>query len=89
MKFYRQQILAKDISQTLKSTLLNDTTRPYIGTEYDGIMANTYKPISYMALEDTDGARVEFNRAVDRQRRAKIFFSKMISKEHSAIKKRN
>ncbi len=88
MKFYRQQILAKDISQTLKSTLLNDTTRPYIGTEYDGIMANTYKAISYMALKDTDGARVEFNRAVDRQRRAKIFFSKMINKERSAIEKK-
>lgn len=58
MKHYRQQILIKDINQTLKSTLLNDRTRPYIGTVYDGIMANTYKAISYMALEDTDGARV-------------------------------
>jgi len=88
MKYYRQQILIKDVSQTLKSTLVNDTTRPYIGTEYDGIMANTYKAISYMALKDTDGARVEFNRAVDRQRRAKIFFSQMINKERAAIKKK-
>ncbi len=88
MKHYRQQILLKNISQTLKSTLLNDTTRPYIGTEYDGIMVNTYKAISYMALEDTDGARVEFNRAVDRQRRAKIFFSQMINKERSAIERK-
>jgi len=86
MKHYRQQILLKDVSQTLKSTLLNDTTRPYIGTEYDGVMSNTYKAINYMAKDDTSGARVEFNRAIDRQRRAKIFFSKMIQKEQEAIK---
>jgi len=62
MKYYREQILAKDVAQTLKSTLLNDTTRPYIGTEYDGVMANTYKAIDYMQKGDTSSARVEFNR---------------------------
>jgi len=87
IKHYREQILAKDIAQTLKSTLLNDTTRPYIGTEYDGVMANTYKAIDYMQLGDTSSARVEFNRAIDRQRRAKIFYSEMIDKEKKAIKR--
>ena len=88
MKHYREQILASDISQTLRSTLLNDTTRPYIGSEYDGIMANTYKAIDYMSLGDMDAARVEFNRAVDRQRRAKEFFAQMIEKERQAIQKK-
>ena len=87
IKYYREQILAKDIAQTLKSTLLNDTTRPYIGTEYDGVMVNTYKAIDYMQKGDTSSARVEFNRAIDRQRRAKIFYSKMIYKEREAIKR--
>ncbi|MEA1983312.1 MAG: hypothetical protein U9N39_07200 [Campylobacterota bacterium] len=87
IKHYREQILAKDITQGLTSTLLNDTTRPYIGTQYDGIMANTYKALDYMALGDTEGARVEFNRAIDRQRRAKIYFSEMIQKERKAIQK--
>ncbi len=85
MKHYREQILASDISQALRSSLLNDTTRPYIGSEYDGVMLNTYKAINYMSMGDTDAARVEFNRAVDRQRRAKVFFSKMIDKERKAI----
>ena len=88
MKHYRQQRLSEDISQTLSATLLNDTTRPYIGTEYDGIMTNTYKAIEYMKLGDTNSARVEFNRAIDRQRRAKIFFNKMIKKEQAAIDKK-
>ncbi|MDF1876346.1 hypothetical protein JHD47_00765 [Sulfurimonas sp. SAG-AH-194-L11] len=88
MKYYREQILSKDISQTIISTLLNDTTRPYIGTQYDGVMANTYKALSYMALQDKNAARVEFNRAIDRQRRAKIFFSEMINKERLSIEKK-
>jgi len=85
MKHYREEILAKDVAQTLSSLLVNDTTRPYIGTTYDGIMVNTYKAIDYMAKSDMDGARVEFNRAIDRQRRAKIFFSQMIQKEQEAM----
>jgi len=88
MKHYREQLLSADISQTLTATLLNDTTTPYIGTEYDGVMANTYKAIEYMRLGDTNGARVEFNRAMDRQRRAKIFFNEMIKKEREAIHKK-
>lgn len=88
MKHFREEVLAKDIAQTLGALLVNDTTRPYIGTAYDGIMVNTYKAIDYMAKDDMDGARVEFNRAIDRQRRAKIFFAKMIQKEQEAIDKK-
>lgn len=88
MKYYREQMLASDVSQTLNSVFLNDTTRPYIGAEYDGIMANTYKAIGYMSLEDMDAARVEFNRAIDRQRRAKEFFAQMIEKERQSIQKK-
>jgi len=83
--YYKEQTLKSDISQTLSSMLLNDTTRPYKGTEYDGVMANTYKAINYLAQGDRDGARVEFNRAIDRQRRAKIYFSEMIQKEQEAL----
>jgi len=88
MKYYREQVLTMSITQTLKSTLVNDTMRPYIGNEYDGVMANTYKALDYMAKGDTSGARVEFNRAIDRQRRAKIFFAKMIKKEKAAQRKK-
>ena len=88
IKHYRERVLAKNISDTFTSTLLNDTTRPYMGTQYDGIMANTYKAIDYMKLGDKDAARVEFNRAIDRQRRAKIYFNDIIQKEQKAIKEK-
>lgn len=85
MKMHREQILASDVSQTLSSILVNDNTRPYIGKEYDGIMVNTYKALNYLEKKDFDGARVEFNRAIDRQRRAKEFFAKSIKKQEDAI----
>lgn len=53
---------------------------PYVGQEYDGIMINTYKALNFMALGENDLARVEFNRALDRQRRAKEKFAKEIKK---------
>lgn len=85
IKYYEEQLLNADISQGASSVLVNDTTRPYIGTQYDGVMANTYKAIDYLALGDRESARVEFNRAIDRQRRAKAFYAKLIEKSRAAI----
>ena len=87
IKHYQEQLLNADIGQGASSVLVNDTTRPYIGTQYDGVMANTYKAINYLELGDMSGARVEFNRAIDRQRRAKAFYAKMIEKNRKAIEK--
>lgn len=85
IKYYQEQLLHSDLMQGSGSILVNDTTRPYIGTQYDGVMANTYKAIAYMAMGDFDGARVEFNRAVDRQRRAKAFYAELIQKNRKAV----
>jgi len=85
IKHYQEQLLNADIGQGASSVLVNDTTRPYVGTQYDGVMANTYKAIDYMAMGDIDGARVEFNRAIDRQRRAKAFYAQMIEKNREAV----
>ena len=87
IKHYQEQMLGSDVGQGTASVLVNDTTRPYIGTQYDGVMANTYKAIDYMALGDVDSARVEFNRAIDRQRRAKAYYAKLIKKNREAIEK--
>jgi len=85
IKHYQEQLLGADVGQGTSSILVNDTTRPYFGTQYDGVMANTYKAIDYMAMGNAEGARVEFNRAIDRQRRAKAFYAKMIEKNREAI----
>jgi len=87
MKVYREELLAMTIANDIGSILTNDNTRPYIGTTYDGIMLNTYKALAYLQEKDYSGARVEFNRALDRQRRAKEFFAATIEKEKQALLK--
>lgn len=87
IKHYQEQLLNADIGQGTASILVNDTTRPYYGTQYDGVMANTYKALDYMAMGEMDSARVEFNRAIDRQRRAKAYYAALIQKNREAIEK--
>jgi len=70
---------------TLGSMAVNENIVPYLGEEYDGVMLNTYKALNFMALKKDDLARVEFNRALDRQRRAKEKFAKEIVKLNQKI----
>ena len=67
----------------------NDTGLAYKGAIYDGIMLNTYKAINYMVLGENDVARVEFNRAIDRQRRAKEYFDAELAKKREKMKAAN
>ncbi len=71
------------------SVAINENIVPYVGSEYDGIMLNTYKALNFMALGDNDAARVEFNRALDRQRIAREKFTKEIAKLQEDIDKEN
>lgn len=87
MKYHRERILSVDLAKDIGAVLTNDNARPYIGNEYDGIMLNTYKALAYLQEKDYASARVEFNRAIDRQRRAKEFFSASIAKEKDALAK--
>jgi hypothetical protein len=67
-------------ADSVAATAVNENIVPYLGEEYDGIMVNTYKALNFMALGNNELARVEFNRALDRQRRAKEKFAKEIVK---------
>ena len=71
---------ASEIVDTAGTTIVNDNLIPYKGQEYDGIMVNTYKALDFLAEEKIDLARVEFNRALDRQMRAKEHFNEEIRK---------
>jgi len=82
LKFYDQQ---SEIGDAIGSTVASDNVVPYKGQEYDGVMVNTYKALNFMAEGRKDLARVEFNRALDRQRRAKEKFSEEINKLKSEL----
>ena len=66
------------LGHSVGSIAVNDNVVPYTGQVYDGVMVNTYKAFNFMAMGNPDLARVEFNRALDRQRRAKETFNKEI-----------
>jgi hypothetical protein len=84
LKIFDEQSRIGDI---IGSTIASDNLIPYRGEEYDGVMINTYKGLNFMVEEKMDLARVEFNRALDRQRRAKEKFNKEIQKLKSELEK--
>jgi len=85
LKYYDEQ---SKIGDAIGSTIASDNVVPYKGEEYDGVMINTYKALNFMAEGKMDLARVEFNRALDRQRRAKEKFSKEINKLKSELEQK-
>lgn len=57
-------------SKILGEVLFNRELMNYEPRSSDSVLINMYKGVSLLALNDNDGARVEFNRTLDRQRRA-------------------
>ncbi len=66
---YEEQAKVKMGSETA-AALTNLSALPYRGHAYDKVMMNTYKALNYMQLGKKDNARVELNRALQRQRDA-------------------
>ncbi|HBG78531.1 MAG TPA: hypothetical protein DDW84_06800 [Phycisphaerales bacterium] len=84
LKFYDLRFSAAD---DMAAVAVNDNVVPYKGQEYDGVMANVYKALNFLAQGNYDLAKVEFNRALDRQRRTKEHFEKEIAKTRESIQK--
>lgn len=66
---YEEQAKVK-VGSELGAVLTNQATLPYRGRAYDKVMMNTYQAISYLQIGKKDDARVELNRALQRQRDA-------------------
>lgn len=80
LKYHNEQIMAENMTSNMGAVLVNDAMLDYRGREYDGVMVNTYKALNFWQEGKKDLARIEFNRALDRQRRAKERFSAEITK---------
>lgn len=85
------------IARSVAAAVINENAIPYNGSIYDGVMVNTYKALNFMLQGNTELARVEFNRVLDRQRRAKEDFARQIGavqeelnkNQHSATARRS
>ena len=64
--------------------LTTQANLPYKGRAYDKIMMNSYKALNYLLLSDPDNARVELNRAFQRQKDAVVANQKKIEKSLKA-----
>ncbi len=85
LQYHRAQVLAGSAADYLAKILLTDAAVDYQGTITEAILLNTYKSLNYMMLNDMQSARVELNRAIDRQRRAKETYAELIGKQKEAI----
>jgi uncharacterized protein len=88
IKEHNEQLMLTKGAATVGATLINDAVLDYRGTEYDGIMLNTYKALNFWQAGKKDFARVEFNRALDRQRRAKERFAAEIATQKEELQKK-
>lgn len=88
IKYHNEQLMISNACSNTGAVLVNDAVLDYQGTEYDGVMVNTYKALNFWQVGKKDLARIEFNRALDRQRRAKERFAAEIAKQKEEIDKR-
>ena len=71
--------------KSFASIILSNGMFEYVGAFYESIFINHYKALNAIMSGDFQGARVEFNRANDRQRRAKDYFADYIVKRDENI----
>ena len=71
--------------KSFASMLLSNGMFEYSGAFYESVFINHYKALNAIMSGDFQGARVEFNRANDRQRRAKDYFADYIAKRDESI----
>ena len=85
IKYHDKKFMGCDAVSNFEALLVNDSMLDYEGAEYDGIMINTYKALNFWKAGKIDLARTEFNRALERQTRAKERYADKIQKQKEAI----
>ena len=87
IKYFNEQLFINEAGSAVFSVLVNDASLDFRGEEYNGVMVNTYKALNFWQTGKNDQARIEFNRALDRQRRAKERFAEEILKMKEEIRR--
>lgn len=85
MKYLDTEGVVAGAAGNVMSVLVNESSRDYRALMSEAILVNTYKGLAFLALGDGDNARVEFNRADDRTRRAVDFFADEIRTERQRV----
>ncbi|MFV0626946.1 MAG: hypothetical protein ACK5N8_06335 [Alphaproteobacteria bacterium] len=84
-KFFEQNIAQSSGKATLE-TLGNASILDYQPTMMDAIYVSSYKILSALGNEDIDAARIEVNKAYEKQKEAANYFSSEIEKAQKGMK---
>lgn len=87
MKYLNTDGFLKKASEGFMAVMVNDSARDYKALMSEAVLVNTNKALAFLAEGNTEYARVEFNRANDRTRRAVDYFRKEIAEQQAALKK--
>lgn len=68
------------VNESLQSGILSSISANYKGHIYEASYINFYEALAHSSIGDSDSARVFFNRANDRERRAIDYYEKDISR---------
>jgi hypothetical protein len=79
-RFDEENVAGRSLGQ-MGAILAGESVRAYRGHLYEAVLVNTYKAMTFLSTADNSLARVEFNRADDRTRRAVEFFADEIEEQ--------
>jgi len=85
MKLNNTDNLAEKGVENTLAVLVNDAQRDYQPMLSEAVLVNTYKGLAFLQLGDDANARIEFNRADDRTRRAVAAFDEEIAEQKAAL----
>ncbi|GGY78829.1 COG3014 family protein [Marinobacter zhanjiangensis] len=85
MKYLDTESLAEETGETFMAVMINDSARDYEALMSEAVLVNTYKALAFLAEGNNDYARIEFNRADDRTRRAVNFFADEIEAQQEKL----
>lgn len=87
MKFLDTEGALGKATEGFRSVVVNDSKRAYQALMSEAVLVNTYKGLAFLAAGNSEYARIEFNRADERTRRAVDYFQQEIYEQQAALNK--
>lgn len=87
MKYLDQSGMLENAAEGFMAVMVNDSERDYEALMSEAVLVNTYKGLAFLAAGNTEYARIEFNRANDRTRRAVDYFQEEIAEQQAELEK--
>lgn len=87
MKYLDTAGMLENATEGFMAVMVNDSERDYEALMSEAVLVNTYKGLAFLAAGNNEYARIEFNRANDRTRRAVDYFREEIAEQQAALEK--